>query len=207
MDAESTEERDPETWHHGLVATWWAEFNDDFRPHEVGTSSAHRARRSARARVALRYRALLIPYLRAGLDVDGCDVSADMIEHCRVKARAKGSPRHLFVQAHARAVDPPRMYRTVVVCGAFGLGSTCAQDVEALARLQEVLRARWDPAPRRRGALRRREAMAVLDEEGRACVARGAAAAPGAPSRVRRGRVHVAGRVVDSIRSSSASRS
>ena len=25
----------PQTWHYGLVASWWAEFNDDFRPHEI----------------------------------------------------------------------------------------------------------------------------------------------------------------------------
>ena len=25
----------PHTWHYGLIAKWWSEFNDDFRPHEV----------------------------------------------------------------------------------------------------------------------------------------------------------------------------
>lgn len=80
----------------------------------------------------------MIPYLRAGLDVDGCDVSADMIEHCRVKAAGEGLAPALFVQA-MHEVDPPRLYRTVVVCGAFGLGSTRAQDVEALGRLHGVL--------------------------------------------------------------------
>ena len=25
----------PQTWHYGLVAKWWSEFNDDFRPHEI----------------------------------------------------------------------------------------------------------------------------------------------------------------------------
>ena len=24
-----------QTWHYGLIAKWWAEFNDDFRPHEI----------------------------------------------------------------------------------------------------------------------------------------------------------------------------
>ena len=28
-------EMKPETWHYGLVAKWWSEFNDDFRPHEI----------------------------------------------------------------------------------------------------------------------------------------------------------------------------
>ena len=139
MDAERTKERDPETWHHGLVATWWAEFNDDFRPHEIEYFQRQIARCGEPALdVACGTGRVLIPCLRAGLDVDGCDVSADMIEHCRVKAAGEGLAPALFVQA-MHEVDPPRMYRTVVVCGAFGLGSTRAQDVEALGRLHEVL--------------------------------------------------------------------
>ena len=37
------------------------------------------------------------------------------------------------------ALDLPRRYRTIVVCGAFGLGSTRADDGEALRRLYEHL--------------------------------------------------------------------
>ena len=133
-DAERTEERDPETWHHGLVATWWAEFNDDFRPHEIEYFQRQIARCGEPALdVACGTGRVLIPCLRADLDVDGCDVAADRIEHCRVKAAGEGLAPALFVQA-MHEVDPPRMYRTVVVCGAFGLGSTRAQDVEAALR-------------------------------------------------------------------------
>jgi ubiquinone/menaquinone biosynthesis C-methylase UbiE len=28
-------ESDPQPWHYGLIAKWWAEFNDAFRPHGV----------------------------------------------------------------------------------------------------------------------------------------------------------------------------
>jgi hypothetical protein len=28
-----------QTWHHGLIAKWWSEFNDEFRLHEVPTFS------------------------------------------------------------------------------------------------------------------------------------------------------------------------
>ena len=31
----------PQTWHHGLVARWWAEFTDDFRPHEIPYFQRH----------------------------------------------------------------------------------------------------------------------------------------------------------------------
>jgi hypothetical protein len=36
-------------------------------------------------------------------------------------------------------LDPPRRYRTIYVCGAFGLGSTYTQDREALRRCHEHL--------------------------------------------------------------------
>jgi len=136
---EPTQERAPETWHHGLVATWWAEFNDDFRPHEIPYFRRHVERDGQPALdVGCGTGRLLLPYLRAGLDVDGCDISADMVQHCRAKASAEGLSPVLFVQG-MHEIDPPRTYRTVFVCGAFGLGSTRAQDVEALSRLHDAL--------------------------------------------------------------------
>ena len=139
MAGEPTQERAPETWHHGLVATWWAEFNDDFRPHEIPYFRRHVERDGQPALdVACGTGRLLLPYLRAGLDVDGCDISADMVQHCRAKAAGEGLSPVLFVQG-MHEIDPPRTYRTVFVCGAFGLGSTRAQDVEALSRLHDAL--------------------------------------------------------------------
>jgi SAM-dependent methyltransferase len=129
----------PQSWHHGLVATWWAEFNDDFRPHEIDYFRRYAERGGGPVLdVACGTGRLLLPFLRAGLDVDGCDVSADMIEHCRAKAAGEGLSPALFVQA-MHALELPRRYRTIVVCGAFGLGSTREQDVEALGRFHELL--------------------------------------------------------------------
>ena len=124
----------PETWHHGLVATWWAEFNDDFRPHEIAYFRRHIERDGQPALdVACGAGRLLLPYVRAGLEVDGCDISADMVEHCRAKAAREGLTPTLFVQPMYQ-LTPPRRYRTIVVCGAFGLGSTREHDAEALRR-------------------------------------------------------------------------
>jgi len=77
----------PQTWHHGLVARWWSEFNED------GPEIAY-------------FR--ILPYLRAGLDVDGCGISADMITLCREKATREGLSPTLFFQA-MHELDPPRM--------------------------------------------------------------------------------------------------
>ena len=76
---------------------------------------------------------LLIPYLRAGLDVDGCDVYADMVARCRQKTEQEGLSPTLFVQP-MHEVEAPRTYRTIYVCGSFGLGSTRERSSASRAR-------------------------------------------------------------------------
>jgi SAM-dependent methyltransferase len=127
----------PETWHHGLVAEWWAEFNldgpeiDYFRRFvEAGQPALDVACGTGR---------LLVPYLHAGLDVDGCDISPDMLALCRERAEREGlAPPNLYAQA-VHELDLPRRYRTIVLCGGFGLGGHRAHDVEGLRRLYEHL--------------------------------------------------------------------
>ena len=127
----------PQTWHYGLVAEWWAAFNTD------GPEIDYFGRFVERGQPALDAGCgtgrLLLPWLRAGFDVDGCDVSPDMIELCRAKAEREGLSPTLFVQA-MHELDSPRMYETIVVCGAFGLGSTRDQDFEALRRFHRHLK-------------------------------------------------------------------
>jgi len=50
----------------------------------------------------------------------------------------KGLSPTLFVQP-MHELDPPRRYKTIFICGAFGLGSTREQDFEALRRFHEYL--------------------------------------------------------------------
>lgn len=126
-----------QTWHYGLVARWWHEFNRDgpeidfFRRFvEAGGGPALDAPCGTGR--------LLIPYLRAGLDVDGADVSADMLRHCRTRAEDDGLSPRLYAQA-LHELDLPRRYRTIVVCGGFGLGGRREHDVEALRRLHAHL--------------------------------------------------------------------
>jgi len=130
---------EPLTWHYGLVARYWAEFNDDFRPHEIPYFQRFVEDDGQPALdVACGTGRLLIPYLRAGLDVDGCDVSADMVALCREKAECEGLLANLYVQP-MHALDLPRRYRTIYVCGAFGLGSTREQDMQALGGFYDLL--------------------------------------------------------------------
>ena len=126
----------PKTWHYGLVARWWAEFNEDGR--EIGYFQKYVERGQPALDVACGTGRLLIPYLRAGLDVDGCDVSPDMIALCREKAEREGLSPTLFVQP-MHELNPPRRYRTIFVCGGFGLGSDRERDTKALRRFFESL--------------------------------------------------------------------
>jgi SAM-dependent methyltransferase len=126
----------PQTWHYGVVAEWWANFNTD------GPEIEYYGRLAQHGQPALDAGCgtgrLLLPWLRAGLDVDGCDVSSDMIEQCRARAAAEGLEPTLFIQA-LHDLDPPRGYRTIVVCGAFGLGTTRREDEEAVRRFYAAL--------------------------------------------------------------------
>lgn len=126
----------PQTWHYGLVARWWAEFSEDGP--EIAYFQKFVERGQPALDVACGTGRLLIPFLRAGLDVDGCDVSADMIGICREKAEREGLDPNLFVQP-MHELDPPRRYRTIFVCGGFGLGSTRERDEQALRRFHEHL--------------------------------------------------------------------
>jgi SAM-dependent methyltransferase len=124
------------TWHYGVIARWWAEFNTDgpeieyFRRYvEAGQPALDLACGTGR---------LLLPYLRDGLDVDGSDVSADMLAMCREAAEREGLAPNLYAQPK-HELELPRRYRTVFMCGGLGVGSTRAEDMEALRRVHDHL--------------------------------------------------------------------
>ena len=127
----------PQTWHYGVVAQWWAERNLDGP--EIDYYRAHIERHGQPALdVACGTGRLLVPYLRAGLDVDGCDVSPDMLAWCAARAEREGLTARLYLQA-MHELDLPRRYRTIIVCGAFGLGGSRTWDEEALRRIRAHL--------------------------------------------------------------------
>jgi SAM-dependent methyltransferase len=126
-----------QTWHYGLVSRWWAEFNLDgpeiewFRPFvDAGQPALDAACGAGR---------LLVPYLHAGLEVDGSDISPDMLERTRERAVREGlAPPNLYAQA-MHELDLPRCYRTIIVCGGFGIGGSREQDQMGLRRLYDHL--------------------------------------------------------------------
>ena len=67
------------TWHHGLVARWWAEFN------QGGDDIAYFLRVIERSGQPVLDAGcgtgrVLMPLVRAGIDIDGSDASGDMLD-------------------------------------------------------------------------------------------------------------------------------
>jgi SAM-dependent methyltransferase len=128
---------EPRTWHYGVVARYWAEFNTEGP--EIGYYREIIERYGQPALDAgCGTGRLLLPYLQAGLDVDGCDISPDMLALCREKAEGLGLRPRLYEQA-LHELDLPRRYGTIYACGAFGLVGTHALAMEALRRIYQHL--------------------------------------------------------------------
>jgi SAM-dependent methyltransferase len=81
---------------------------------------------------------VLIPLLHAGLDVDGADISPDMLALCRERAEREGLAPSLYEQATHR-LDLPRRYATIYSCGSFGIGGNSDHDRQALRRMYDHL--------------------------------------------------------------------
>lgn len=130
------------TWHYGLLADWWANFNLDapevdlYRPHlrdpilDAGCGAGR----------------LLAPLRELGHDVDGCDASPDMFERCR-----RRTPDATLWVSRLHELEPPRRYATIIVCGVFGIATSREQDEQAVARLHDALLSRRHARARQPG--------------------------------------------------------
>ncbi len=102
------------TWHYGLIARWWAEVN---RP-EAAELAYLRAAIARFGEPALDLGCgtgrLLAPLLADGLDVDGTDISADMLGYARDAGEAAGIDMAGRLAAQPfDGLDRPRRYATV----------------------------------------------------------------------------------------------
>lgn len=124
---------DSGTWHFGLVARWWTEFNVP-EPEEVDYLRRAIERFGQPVLdLGCGNGRILLPLLEAGLDVDGADISPDMIDYARSTATRAGYSPNLTAQA-MHELDLPRRYRTIFMVGAFGIGGDRDHEREALVR-------------------------------------------------------------------------
>ena len=129
----------PQIWHHGLVARDWAEFGTDGGPEAMYFRGLIESSGQPALDLGCGTGRLLLPYVQAGLDVDGCDYSGDMLALCQQRAAREGLAPQLYQQA-LHELDLPRRYRTIFACGVIGLGGDRRCTMQALRRCYEHLR-------------------------------------------------------------------
>ena len=132
-----TEETEPNVWHYGLMAERWAEFIHDTPELPFYQDQIKRFGEPV-LDLGCGTGRLLLPLLKGGVDVDGCDVSADMIHHANRLTAEAGFTPNLYVQP-MDGLDLPRRYRMIYICSSFGLAGSREQDQEALFRCYEHL--------------------------------------------------------------------
>jgi SAM-dependent methyltransferase len=119
-------------WHYGLMAERWADTLDETPELPFFLKQIARFGQPV-LDMACGTGRLLLPLLRAGIDIDGCDFSEDMLYQCRKKATAEGLSPNLYAQP-MHAFDLPRRYRTIYICDSFGLSGSRENDLETLRR-------------------------------------------------------------------------
>ncbi|HUG48757.1 MAG TPA: class I SAM-dependent methyltransferase [Candidatus Limnocylindria bacterium] len=121
------------TWHYGLVARWWAEFNSPTDAELAYLRDAIERHGQPALDLGCGTGRLLLPLLAAGFDVDGADVSSDMLAHARSAARRAGFSPTLLAQA-THELDLPRSYKVIFSVGTFGLGGNRENEREGIQR-------------------------------------------------------------------------
>jgi SAM-dependent methyltransferase len=130
---------EPQIWHYGLVAREWGEFETDSGKEAAYYQTLIEKYGQPALDLGCGSGRLLLPYLRAGLDVDGCDYSADMLAQAEARAKKERFSPRLYAQA-MHALDLPRRYKTIFACGVIGLGGERRLTMQAFQRCHEHLR-------------------------------------------------------------------
>jgi SAM-dependent methyltransferase len=116
-----------------LIARWWAEFNVATPDELAYFGAAIKKFGEPALDLGCGTGRIMFPLIAEGLDVDGSDISADMIALAREEADRRGFKPTLTVQP-MHELDLARTYRTIYMCGVFGLGGRRDYDRLALDR-------------------------------------------------------------------------
>lgn len=124
-------------WHYGLMAEYWALFKRD-APELPGLVAHIRRHGQPVLDLCCGAGRILLALLREGMDVDGVDVSEDMIAQATAAAAREGFAPALYAQRMFRfATD--RSYRSIVIVDSFGLGGDRGKDFATLQGCRAAL--------------------------------------------------------------------
>ena len=128
---------DQQVWHFGLVAEMWSVGTRETREFEILRSMIETFGEPV-LDLGCGTGRLLVPIREAGIDIDGADISSDMLAGCRTGLEKRGlstnpycSPLHIL--------DLPRSYRVIYIADSFGLAGSRALDETALLRAYTLL--------------------------------------------------------------------
>ena len=127
----------PIVWHYGLMAERWGEHIHDAPELPYFQKFIQRFGEPV-LDLACGAGRLLLPLLYAGVDIDGCDISQDMLVYPQRKAAAKGFTPNLYAQP-MHAFDLPRRYKTIYICDSFGLAGSREKDQITFRRCYDHL--------------------------------------------------------------------
>ncbi|MBE0645648.1 MAG: class I SAM-dependent methyltransferase [Bacteroidetes bacterium] len=136
----SYEEHTLEQGHYtGLVADWYDDFLAGEGEDILLYSSLIQEEPGPALELACGTGRIMLSLLRSGMEVDGIDISGDMLARCRMKIEAEGFGAQLFEQGMAEC-DTGRQYRTIFVSGgSFQLLPTLGEARNALAAARRNL--------------------------------------------------------------------
>lgn len=129
----------PQIWHYGLVAREHAEFATEGGPEALYFQTIIETYGQPALDLGCGSGRVLIPLLKAGLEVDGCDYSPDMLAVCEDRAKRNGLSPTLYAQS-MHLLDLPRRYRTIFACGVLGLGGEQPLAQQTMRRCYDHLR-------------------------------------------------------------------
>lgn len=126
------------TWHHGIMARWWAEFVTPDQEELAYYRAAIERFGQPALDLGCGAGRLLVPLLRDGFDIDGADVSKDMLAQAARLAAASGAHPSLHAQA-VHQLETGRRYRTIFACGVVGIGGPRSEDLLGFRRAYDHL--------------------------------------------------------------------
>jgi len=136
-ESDSISHQESGTWHYGLIARWWSEFNKA-EPNELDYyRSAIRKFGEPVIDLGCGTGRFLVPLAAEGVDIDGVDISADMIAAARAMLPEPRTGQLSVQPLHELRLD--RTYRTAYMCGVLGIGGSRDHDREALRRVYQHL--------------------------------------------------------------------